>query len=87
MLSDRQARMTNDRPITFEDFCAVMRDLEKEDSAWMEPDRYIESTHCDYTKITFEAFKFPSKVYFLSGVISNAIHRVLSLSKKGRESV
>jgi hypothetical protein len=31
--------MTSERPITFEDFCAVMKDLEKEDTAWMEPDR------------------------------------------------
>ena len=26
-LDDRHARMTSDRPITFEDFCAVMKDL------------------------------------------------------------
>jgi hypothetical protein len=39
-LDDRQARMTSDRPITFEDFCLVMRELEKEDATWMEPDRF-----------------------------------------------
>jgi hypothetical protein len=44
-LDDRQARMTSDRPITFEDFCLVMRELEKEDATWMEPDRFSKPIH------------------------------------------
>ena len=38
-LDDVHARVTSDRPITFEDFCAVMKDIEREDPSWMEPDR------------------------------------------------
>ena len=62
MLDDRQARMTSDRPITFEDFCAVMRDLEKEDATWMEPDRYMERSG-GVTEVASEGFPIKSSVF------------------------
>ena len=48
-LDDTHARVTSDKPITFEDFSAVMRDIEREDSSWMEPERL--RSNMDMTKI------------------------------------